>query len=117
LGLFFFAYHHFQNHPQSTYHLPPATYNPIDTAHPDYAGLTLIEIRRYLTDTYLPRHSWAHTPSQIATYATDQGLIDIIRQLEQAEYAKKELTREEKEEINKELGIKTKSQDKKIQKQ
>lgn len=75
----------------------------------NYAGLTLIEIRRYLAYIYQPQHSWAHIPSQIATYTTDQGLMDIILRLEQAEYAQRELTQEEKEEINRELDAKTKT--------
>jgi hypothetical protein len=76
----------------------------------NYAGLTLIEIRKYLSYTHQPQHSWAHIPTQIATYTKDRSIIDIIRKLEQAEYAKKELTQEEKEEINRELSMKMKRQ-------
>jgi hypothetical protein len=72
----------------------------------NYAELTLIEIRRYLTHTYQPRHSWAHTPSRIAEYTTDPRLIAIVEQLERSEYSKSTMTAIEKEQINRELGTK-----------
>jgi hypothetical protein len=75
----------------------------------NYAELTLMEIRRYLTYTYQPQHSWAHIPSQIALYATDKSLTDIIWQLERSEYSKSELTAIEKEQINRELVVKLKT--------
>jgi hypothetical protein len=74
----------------------------------NYAELTLVEIRRYLTYTYQPQHSWAHIPSQIGKYATDKNLTDIIWQLERSEYSKSELTAIEKEQINRELVVKLK---------
>lgn len=106
LGLFFWIYHHFQNRPQPTYHLPPMVYSPIDTAHPDYASLTLIEIRKYLSYQYYPHHAIAHTPQDIASYISDASLIGIMRQLEHSEYTQTELSRDEKEDINRELNMK-----------
>jgi hypothetical protein len=75
----------------------------------NYAELTLVEIRRYLTYTYQPQHSWAHIPSQIASYTQDQILIDIIMSLERSEYSKSELTAIEKEQINRELVVQLKT--------
>jgi hypothetical protein len=72
----------------------------------NYASLTLIEIRRYLSYTYQPQHSWAHIPSQIATYTTDQSIMSIIEQLEHSEYTHTDLSRDEKEATNRELNMK-----------
>ena len=84
-------------------------YHPIDTNMDAYAELTLMEIRKYLTYTYQPQHSWAHIPDRIAEYSADQELVSIIGQLERAEYSRQELTSDEKEQIQRELLMKIKT--------
>ena len=81
----------------------PYQYHPTDSSIENYAELTLIEIRKYLTYTYRPHHSWAHVPDRIAIYTQDPRLVAIIEQLERAEYSREDLTIDEKEQINREL--------------
>lgn len=84
------------------------SYHRVDISRDDYAELMLIEIRRYLTYTYQPQHSWAHIPERIASYTQDARLIEIVRTLEQVQYSKQDLTNTEKETLNNELSIKLK---------
>ena len=87
----------------------PYQYHPTDPSWANYAELTLIEIRRYLTYTHQPEHSWAHIPGRIASYSQEPRLMEIIEQLERAEYSRQDLTVDEKEQISRELTVKLKT--------
>lgn len=56
---------------------------------PYYAEKTLGKIREYLTNTHYPMHSWAHIPTDIRSYTTDNELVVIIEQLEEIEFSGK----------------------------
>ncbi len=78
-----------QKNPKSENKIPIIWFQSINPSDPDYATKTLTEIRKYLTNTYYPMHSWAHLPVDMKPYTTDKELITIIEQLEEIEFSGK----------------------------
>lgn len=79
------------------------SFKTIDSADPDYAQKTLLNIRKYLAHQYEPRHSWAHIPLDIQKYTNDSELIDIIEKLEKIEFSGKVIESNIQESINQAL--------------
>lgn len=50
-----------------------------------------------------PANSWAHIPNDIRKYCDDPQLVEIITQLEHAEYTNTDIRKETQEIINREL--------------
>ena len=74
---------------------------------PQYIEKTIQEIRKYITITKSPKHSWAHIPREISWYFKDSSLIKILEKLENIQFSWIEPSKEDLHRIQNELIKKT----------
>lgn len=91
---FFFVSRTRSSKPQK---LPLPTLPAID--HPSFESSLAEYIRAKLARAYAPAHARAHTASEIARYAGDHPLLEILRELERCEYQSLQLSQTERKDL------------------